>query len=1823
VVTIYQQMTTVKPMLHAAVDALPANGATAVWDGIYAGIIELINNGVNQCRAVIAMTDGGDNSSTRTVAEIISLANRHRIRVFTIGLGGGINATELEQIALLTGGRYYQTPNAGQLAAIYQEISTIIFQGFQECIITYERDCADGGMRTVELQLRNFCGGTDVKTKTYRAPLDSTTFSNLYMELGDAEGKGGTDIKVPLNLITPIDDEMFYPFTFTLLFDPQCLQFKGVATPPGSLLAGMPINVTPVAGGAQISVTDRRLLNGNGLLMEFTFAASDPADTVCCEVQGIDAKFEQGCFIPIIDPGEVCIFPRIPIVSCDIDAPMELVWQRGIKDYTPNPFPVLMRIYNTGDKEATNVRFKIDYNSADVQLVSPLSDVQTGTPKDLKAGEFSEVLWQVAAKRRTSGDSTEFCITASFDNHEDVTCCIKVYIPPTEPILECTIDAPAIVADNANVRYNPMPFPVTVTVTNTGGMRTDSVFATIYITPDLTLATGEQSTKRVLPSLLFPSQQGQAQWMLRHPPTTVEKQYVIKVWVKTSNADSTLCEKTIIIPPLDSPILAPRCYVPDELFFDEALDAYVPNPFPVRLTCVNNGNTEARNVTGTLTLPMDVELVDPAEPLTKTFTPSTMGKWKIGDPVPELTWQVRWTKRYRVEKLPEFRFTVTGENFAGIKLDSTEVRCDTRVPGLLPLFACDIVMPDSLGLNASETNVEPNPFTVRYTVTNKSKQLGRITRIYISFPPDGLTLSPTSPNPMNQSLNLSLDKDESQTFEWIIDVANRITRRNVLITVTPIDDEGNPVACEDWLPIANLKTALACNLETSEARLNYIPVLQDYTPTTFVIKATLNNSGGANLNDVTAELEWTDDSGQDLIEFDPAFADNTNPKTRGVMFPQQTVEFTWGFRLKNKNTTNIPQYMGFNIKYGSKETPFIERGGCETVVEIMPVVAPELVCTLGGPDTIRFNVDRYEPTPFYVDLHVENIGTGEARNVKAYILQDTRFTLVPPSSRTLGNLAPSESRDLLGVDGYQLKVNPREVSGYDTVRAVLVGEGVMTTCELPIYVEREQKPRFEMVCQTSAVLRFDDVLNDYVPSPFDVETVVRNVGDTKAKNCQLVFVGPPRFMPFDQVTSIAIGDLEVGEERTVTWRMIPLRRDVGGTESLQFQVHGAGGLGDRIVIGSCEVDVYVPPARAAEYNCAVDIQPVTFDPTTGSYFPDPFLVTATMRNDGQADGMGLQGEITVANGLYLSTGQNAIQLIPQTVAPGEDVQLQWMVRPIARPVGDSLLVTVKFTDRFGNATICVQKVWIPEAPEPGLVLTCATELSELVVDPVRGAYVKGTFKVSAQVTNTSGRSVFDVEVAAISMDNLLKIDGVNPQIVAPRLDDGAPAVVATWDATALARTQEAQVQVLFLVSGRDEQGNPVPTRECSVWITIPEVGQPELRCDLTTSVTNNNDDMTIGYDETRGDYEGEASTVGDYTVFTLTAQVRNNGVAQANRVRATILLPENFTLEEGEQAIKQVNPSDIEAQKTGTVSWKIRPIAVGEPKLRTFEVLLTAENGATQRCDMTVTLAEAPRVVNLDLPDDAVGSSGAKVTVPVLIGETLGRDVFAYKLTVRYDPALVRFVDATSVASMTARGWNGVKAVALTELGSAQPNLVRIEDYTTGSPLSTSRTGALVFLRFEVVHNGTDPMAPGYVTQSDLEFVADVVVAEGGRRLLGSMNSVRDEEAGDISLITQNGTVTVSGDCILPLSQAMRLEQNVPNPFNPTTVIRYELGEESDYTLTLFDAMGRKLRTLEQGHKAAGKHEYVLDASDLPSGVYLYRLDAKDFSDTKRMVLSK
>jgi len=550
VVTIKQQMTSLKPLLYSAVDALPASGGTAVWDGIYAGIIELINNGINQCRMVIVLTDGGDASSTRTPAEIISLANRNRIRVFTIGLGSSINATELEMIALLTGGRYYQTPNAGQLPAIYKDIATIIFQSFQECVITYERDCADGGLRTVELQVDDFCGGTDVKTKAYRAPLDSMPYSPLVMRLGKVTTREQEDAWVPLHLVTPVNPAaVFHSLSFTIPSDSACGVLQYVRVPQGSLLdsAGVTADIIPVPGGFRVQTSGRAVVQGPGHLLDLKFRIPDVQDTTCCTLSAEDVQFEAGCFLPQIEDGELCVYPvnESPIMQCDLDFPSELTWQPETDTFLPDPFTITMRSFNVGSAFALNSRFHITYDTSVVRLISPQLETQAGNPVDVPPNEFTTATWQFAAVRAEQNRVARFTVFGMFDNHDTIDCAVQVEFGP---VLQCDVSAPQIFYDPVGDTYSPMPFPVNLIVRNTGGRQAALSNGIIDIPPDLVLTSGSSASHLFLPSRIDPGQSTSVYWMLLHPLDTATRQYTVDFIIDTEDFDSLYCSGEVLIP---------------------------------------------------------------------------------------------------------------------------------------------------------------------------------------------------------------------------------------------------------------------------------------------------------------------------------------------------------------------------------------------------------------------------------------------------------------------------------------------------------------------------------------------------------------------------------------------------------------------------------------------------------------------------------------------------------------------------------------------------------------------------------------------------------------------------------------------------------------------------------------------------------------------------------------------------------------------------------------------------------------------------------------------------------------------------------------------------------------------------------------------------------------------------------------------------------------------------------------------------------------------------------------------------------------------------
>jgi hypothetical protein len=84
---------------------------------------------------------------------------------------------------------------------------------------------------------------------------------------------------------------------------------------------------------------------------------------------------------------------------------------------------------------------------------------------------------------------------------------------------------------------------------------------------------------------------------------------------------------------------------------------------------------------------------------------------------------------------------------------------------------------------------------------------------------------------------------------------------------------------------------------------------------------------------------------------------------------------------------------------------------------------------------------------------------------------------------------------------------------------------------------------------------------------------------------------------------------------------------------------------------------------------------------------------------------------------------------------------------------------------------------------------------------------------------------------------------------------------------------------------------------------------------------------------------------------------------------------------------------------------------------------------------------------------------------------------------------------------------------------------------------------------------------------------------------------------------------------------SFRLQQNYPNPFNPSTTIRYSLGRASSVTITVYNTLGQEVATVVDELRAAGNHEATFDASRLSSGVYIYKLTAGDFTESRKMML--
>ncbi|MDZ4698865.1 MAG: T9SS type A sorting domain-containing protein [Rhodothermales bacterium] len=204
------------------------------------------------------------------------------------------------------------------------------------------------------------------------------------------------------------------------------------------------------------------------------------------------------------------------------------------------------------------------------------------------------------------------------------------------------------------------------------------------------------------------------------------------------------------------------------------------------------------------------------------------------------------------------------------------------------------------------------------------------------------------------------------------------------------------------------------------------------------------------------------------------------------------------------------------------------------------------------------------------------------------------------------------------------------------------------------------------------------------------------------------------------------------------------------------------------------------------------------------------------------------------------------------------------------------------------------------------------------------------------------------------------------------------------------------------------------------------------------------------------------------------------------------------------------------------------------------------------------------------------------IALPVSIGNVTGQDIKAFLFTVNYDPAVIEItsIDATG---LLAEGFSIVE-------NNTVPGQLTLAGAHVNALVGE---GSLLYLNAKFTSKGT----------TDLDFSS--FTFNEGQPKAGTSDGV-------ISNVVQVSTEDATG-----IPERFALDGNYPNPFNPTTTIQFDLPEAASVRIDIVDMLGRQVMTIPaQSYVAGASHRVPVDAAQLASGIYVYRVTAEGISQT-------
>ena len=234
----------------------------------------------------------------------------------------------------------------------------------------------------------------------------------------------------------------------------------------------------------------------------------------------------------------------------------------------------------------------------------------------------------------------------------------------------------------------------------------------------------------------------------------------------------------------------------------------------------------------------------------------------------------------------------------------------------------------------------------------------------------------------------------------------------------------------------------------------------------------------------------------------------------------------------------------------------------------------------------------------------------------------------------------------------------------------------------------------------------------------------------------------------------------------------------------------------------------------------------------------------------------------------------------------------------------------------------------------------------------------------------------------------------------------------------------------------------------------------------------------------------------------------------------------------------------------------------------------------------------AAAALRLERANDPVRDDG---TLTVRLSLSQARNLKGYGLTLHFDDAKYAFLKASEPRGNLLASRSDRETLFLTsDRTPGQLHIAAVKIDGQGA----SGEGSLVDLVFET---------SGPPSASDFQVSESVLVG-----LDGASDALSRVEIGNLT----------------PLPDRYGLKQNTPNPFNPSTAIGYQLPEAGRVRLVVYNLLGQEVRVLVDERMEAGSFTATWDGADasgrrVASGVYLYRMQAGRFSDTRRMLLLK